>query len=74
MHNVTANGAQIPAIGFGTWTLRGESCAQLVAHALASGYHHVDTAAMYENEAEVGAGIRASHQGFECRKHMCFLS
>lgn len=60
MHNVNAHGAQIPAIGFGTWTLRGGTCESLVAHALKSGYRHVDTAAMYENEAEVGAAIRAS--------------
>ena len=60
MHLVNAHGAQIPAIGFGTWTLRGGDCARLVAHALATGYRRIDTAAMYENEAEVGAGIRAS--------------
>ena len=60
MHHVNAHGAHIPAIGFGTWTLRGGDCERLVAHALTSGYRHVDTAAMYENEAEVGAGIRAS--------------
>lgn len=60
MHHINAHGAHIPAIGFGTWTLRGGDCERLVAHALTSGYRHVDTAAMYENEAEVGAGIRAS--------------
>lgn len=60
MHNVTANGANIPAIGFGTWTLKGEDCAKLVAHAIASGYRHIDTADLYENEEAVGEGIRTS--------------
>ncbi|MGI9412357.1 MAG: aldo/keto reductase [Hyphomicrobiales bacterium] len=60
MHHIDAGGAAIPAIGFGTWTLQGESAASLVAHAIASGYRHIDTAALYENEVEVGDGIRAS--------------
>jgi diketogulonate reductase-like aldo/keto reductase len=56
---VHANGATIPALGFGTWTLSGEACVQAVRWALAAGYRHVDTAAMYGNEEAVGAGIRA---------------
>ncbi len=60
MDTVKANGAEIPAIGFGTWTLTGETAARLVAHALRSGYRHVDTAAMYANEEAVGDGLRAS--------------
>ncbi len=60
MHSVSANGANIPAIGLGTWTLKGDQCARLVEHALKSGYAHVDTAAAYENEEAVGAGLRSS--------------
>jgi len=60
VHRVAANGANIPAIGFGTWPLKGEECVGAVRCALESGYDHVDTAAMYDNEAEVGEGIRAS--------------
>jgi diketogulonate reductase-like aldo/keto reductase len=60
MHEVAANGAKIPAIGLGTWTLKGDQCSDLVSHALAAGYRHVDTARMYDNEAAVGAGIKAS--------------
>ena len=57
---VDANGARIPSIGFGTWELRGEDAVRLVANALEAGYRHVDTAARYGNEAEVGKGLRAS--------------
>lgn len=60
VHSVEAHDASIPAIGFGTWTLEGQACARLVEEALAVGYRHVDTAAMYRNEEAVGAGIRAS--------------
>ena len=60
MHRVNANGAQIPAIGLGTWTLRGAECTRMVETALDVGYRHVDTAIMYENEEAVGQGLRAS--------------
>jgi diketogulonate reductase-like aldo/keto reductase len=59
MHDINANGAAIPALGLGTWTLRDQPCAELVAAALRLGYRHVDTAAMYDNEEAVGQGIRA---------------
>jgi 2,5-diketo-D-gluconate reductase B len=61
MRFVEANGARIPAIGLGTWELRGRSCARLVEQALRLGYRHVDTAQVYENEREVGEGLHASH-------------
>jgi 2,5-diketo-D-gluconate reductase B len=60
MHFVEANGAKIPAIGLGTWELSGRACARLVEQALRLGYRHVDTAQVYENEREVGEGLRAS--------------
>jgi 2,5-diketo-D-gluconate reductase B len=57
---VEANGATIPAIGLGTWELRGRACARIVEQALRIGYRHVDTAEVYENEREVGEGLRAA--------------
>jgi diketogulonate reductase-like aldo/keto reductase len=53
-------GARVPALGLGTWELRGEDCTRAVEHALAIGYRHIDTAQGYANEAEVGAGLRRS--------------
>ncbi|MYZ49516.1 aldo/keto reductase [Propylenella binzhouense] len=55
---VSANGAEIPVIGLGTWQLRGEVATRCVAAALDIGYRHIDTATMYDNEAAVGEGIR----------------
>jgi 2,5-diketo-D-gluconate reductase B len=56
---IEANGARIPAIGLGTWDLRGRTCARMVEQALRLGYRHIDTAEMYGNEGEVGEGLRA---------------
>jgi diketogulonate reductase-like aldo/keto reductase len=57
---IEANGARIPIIGLGTWDLRGKACARMVEAALGLGYRHIDTAAMYRNEEDVGEGLRAS--------------
>jgi 2,5-diketo-D-gluconate reductase B len=61
MQVIEGNGARIPAIGLGTWELRGRTCARIVEQALRLGYRHVDTAQMYDNEREVGEGVRASN-------------
>jgi diketogulonate reductase-like aldo/keto reductase len=60
MNVVEAHGARIPLLGLGTWDLRGRTCARIVEQALRLGYRHVDTAQIYENEREVGEGLRAS--------------
>jgi 2,5-diketo-D-gluconate reductase B len=57
---VSADGAEIPAIGLGTWQLAGDVCRRMVQVALEAGYRHIDTAAAYGNETEVGEAIRAS--------------
>lgn len=55
------NGYTIPEIGFGTWKITDkEAAVQSVKEALAAGYRHIDTAAAYENETEVGQAIRES--------------
>jgi 2,5-diketo-D-gluconate reductase B len=60
MQFVEAQGARIPAIGLGTWELRGRACARLVEQALRLGYRHIDTAQAYDNEREVGEALRVS--------------
>ena len=54
------DGNSIPLIGFGTYKLLGEDGVQAVADALTNGYRLIDTAAVYNNEVEVGRGIIAS--------------
>lgn len=60
MKTVSLGGLDIPALGLGTWPLKDAPCRDLVRAALESGWRHVDTAAMYENEKAVGAGLRAA--------------
>ena len=57
---VTAAGVDIPRLGFGTWPMKGETCATIVREGLEVGYRHIDTAQGYRNEAEVGEGLAAS--------------
>ena len=54
------NGVSIPQLGFGTWQIPEEDTQAIVEHALGAGYRHVDTAAAYGNEAQVGAALKAS--------------
>ncbi|MFC7405934.1 aldo/keto reductase [Georgenia alba] len=54
------DGTTLPAIGFGTWTLRGSDATEQVASALEAGYRLIDTAASYGNEAEVGRAVAES--------------
>ena len=55
------SGAVIPQVGLGVWqTPAGATARQAVLEALRVGYRHVDTARIYGNEADVGAGVRSS--------------
>ena len=53
----TAGGASIPALGLGTWKMKGKECKRSVRQAIEIGYRHIDTAVFYGNEAEVGEAI-----------------
>lgn len=57
METITTQGVAIPRLGFGTFRMPGTGAQPVVESALALGYRHIDTAAMYENEAAVGAAI-----------------
>jgi len=53
-------GARIPVLGFGTYGMVGPKHQKVLTAALHHGFRHIDTAQMYENEADVGAAIRAA--------------
>lgn len=52
------NGQSIPSIGFGTWKINGEEAITAIKNALEAGYRHIDTAAMYQNEKEIGIVLK----------------
>jgi 2,5-diketo-D-gluconate reductase B len=60
MQSLTTQGVAIPRLGFGTFRMPGLDAQPVVESAIALGYRHIDTAAMYENESSVGAAIAAS--------------
>jgi 2,5-diketo-D-gluconate reductase A len=55
-----SGGTEIPQLGFGVFQVPPRETVDAVSHALATGYRHIDTAAAYGNEAQVGEAIRAS--------------
>jgi len=60
MKFIEVKGARVPALGFGTWPLSGADGARAVREAIEVGYRHIDTAQLYDNEADVGTGIKDS--------------
>ena len=54
------SGGSMPLLGFGTWQIKGTEATDAVRWALDAGYRHLDTATVYGNEKEVGAGLAGS--------------
>ncbi|MBD5806167.1 aldo/keto reductase [Limosilactobacillus walteri] len=54
------NGVKIPCVGYGTFRTPADVAKKAVEEAIATGYRHIDTAAVYGNEEAVGKGIKDS--------------
>jgi diketogulonate reductase-like aldo/keto reductase len=54
------DGSTLPAIGFGTYPMRGEEAVSAIVNAVETGYRLLDTAVNYGNEEEVGEAVRRS--------------
>lgn len=52
--------ARIPRLGFGTYGMSGSGLQKILVSALQAGFRHIDTAQMYQNEADVGEAMRKS--------------
>jgi 2,5-diketo-D-gluconate reductase A len=59
-HIVLNNGVTMPALGLGVFQSSPEDTTTAVQSALTTGYRHIDTAALYNNERQVGEGIHRS--------------
>ena len=55
-----SNGVTIPGLGYGTYQTPPEDAYRAVTDALAVGYRHIDTAALYGNESGVGQAVKDS--------------
>ncbi|WP_323804472.1 aldo/keto reductase [Sulfitobacter litoralis] len=62
--------AQIPSMGFGTFQLEQDTVADMVTAALSEGFRHIDTAQAYDNEEQVGEGLRRA----DVRRDEVFLT
>lgn len=54
------NGQQLPRLGLGVYKVQQDIADSLIVKAIETGYRRIDTAAFYDNELEVGAGVRKS--------------
>ena len=54
------NGQLAPQLGLGVYKIQQDIAVDLVHTAVAAGYRRFDTAALYDNEQEIGAGLRTS--------------
>ncbi|KAB1501327.1 aldo/keto reductase [Corynebacterium sp. 320] len=72
MSDISLNdGTTIPQVGFGTWQLKGDVAYESTLAAITAGYRHIDTAAIYANEEEVGRAIaEAISQGIVTREDL----
>ncbi len=59
-NRILNNGVAMPEIGYGTWKASAEVTVEAVKLALTNGHNHIDAAAVYGNEVQVGMGIKES--------------
>ncbi len=55
---MTQRSFSIPLLGLGTWQLFGKECERAVKEAFEMGYHHIDTAELYENQKAIGKALQ----------------
>jgi alcohol dehydrogenase (NADP+) len=75
MKTFTLNdGNVVPTFGLGTWKSKPGEVAEAVKEALKVGYRHIDAAWIYQNEAEVGQGIRACVEAGVLKREDLFVT
>lgn len=55
-------GDKMPLVGYGCWKVDNKDCEETIYTAIKNGYRLIDGAAAYENEVEVGRGIKKAIQ------------
>ena len=73
-HVTLHNGAKMPLVGLGTWQSKAGEVQAAVIHALKNGYRHIDCAACYGNETEVGEGLKTAFDSGVCKREDIFVT
>eukprot|EP01116_Phalansterium_solitarium_P013829 TRINITY_DN31257_c0_g1_i1.p1 TRINITY_DN31257_c0_g1~~TRINITY_DN31257_c0_g1_i1.p1 ORF type:complete len:343 (-),score=64.97 TRINITY_DN31257_c0_g1_i1:215-1243(-) len=68
------DGVEIPALGLGTWKATPDVVIEALTHAIKIGYRHIDGAAVYRNEVEVGKGIASGLAAAGLRRDKLFVT
>ncbi len=67
-------GASIPLIGLGTWKSKAGEVKNAVRVALEVGYRHIDTAAIYGNEIEIGEALKETFKDGVVKREEVFIT
>jgi alcohol dehydrogenase (NADP+) len=68
------NGDQIPAVGLGTWKSEPQKVGEAVEHALKNGYRHIDCAAIYGNEEEIGKSLSKTFEDESLKREEVWIT
>lgn len=68
------DGVEVPAVGLGTWQMQGDEVITAVRSAIDTGYRHIDTAAFYQNEADIGRAIHAAISAGDVTREELFIT
>ncbi|MET0286813.1 MAG: aldo/keto reductase [Polyangiales bacterium] len=69
-----ANGDQLPILGLGTWKSAPGAVYDAVREAIRIGYRHIDCAAIYGNEAEIGRALKDAERAGEVKREQLWLT
>lgn len=70
-----ANNKTMPAIGLGTWHLEKENVKEILEYAvLEAGYRHIDCAAVYKNEKEIGEALHSLISSGKIKREELFIT
>jgi len=73
-HVVLNNSAKMPIFGLGTWKSKVGEAGNAAKIAIESGYRHIDCAAAYDNEAEIGGVLTALFENNVVKREDLFIT